>query len=237
MFKLFKKPWWTPNKNSRKKLREEADKIIGYDKTVNKSWNTSWKYFIKRQFPWYGILELTQYKIIEMRDYMQNHSIINKEDTDKQIKQMTEVIDLGYKILADKYDDFAYNWSRENTVSVIIISKKGQEVARLYDHDLFSDIVDEDLLYDTPLSEAAKQMRSNFLKDKDTRSVKEWLKDNNLTEKDITVAYTGAWINGKSDEENSARKRQMYTEALQDRKNDIAKYFECIGEYVETWGD
>lgn len=235
---LFRRPWWTPNNKSKKALRKEADKIIGYDKTVNKSWSTSWKYFIKRQFPWYGILEMTQYKIIEMRDYMQNYSIINEEATNKQIKQMTEVIDLGYKILADEYENFAHKWSRENTVPVVIISQKGQELTRLYNHGLFSDIIDDDQLYaDDPLSEAAKQMRRNFLKDKDTRSVKEWLKDNNLTEKEIKTAYTSAWINGKSNEENSATIDQMYSEAWQDRRNDVAKYFECIGEYVGVWGD
>jgi hypothetical protein len=70
----YKYRWWKPSPQTKQTLKEAADNLIGYDKTVNKSWKSRWKYFIKRQFPWYGIIELNQFKIIEMRDYMIHYS-------------------------------------------------------------------------------------------------------------------------------------------------------------------
>lgn len=101
---LFRTAWWQPNRQSRKMLKEEAKKLIGYDRSINETWAKSWKYFIKRQYPWQGIIELNQYKLIEMRDYMQNHSWAEKEYLNNQIKEMTEAIDLGNKILKDDYE-------------------------------------------------------------------------------------------------------------------------------------
>ena len=245
-------PYWRPNRHSRKMLREEADKLIGYDKTVNPCWKkSSWKYFIKRQYPWYGIIELNQFKIIEMRDYMQNHSSIEEKATQKQIKQMTEIIELGYKILEDKYEDEAHKWLRENSCSVTIISKpiKGEtlqekincikdEIARLYNRHMFDDLISEAELYpDEPVSKEALEMRTEFIKDKDTRSVKEWLEQNNLTEKDISLSYTGEWMNGKSGEENQAEMDKRFQAAWNARQKDINKYFELIAKNVDSWGD
>jgi len=235
-------PWWTPNRKSRKLLREEADKLIGYDKEVNRSWAKTWKYFIKRQFPWYGLIELNQFKIIEMRDYMQHHSWICEEETEKQIKEMTEVIDLGKKILADEYEAEAYNFNRENSIGITIIYKKHpdkkdkdflcnfrDEVARLYNHDMFEKWLDENKKF----SKDVLEKRALFLSDKDTRSVEEWLRDNHLTKDDISTAYTSEWIDPSYHQVWS----DMLQEAWQDRKNDIGKYFECIAEYSDNWGD
>lgn len=251
MFKLFKKPWWTPDKKSRKNLREEADKLIGFDKTINPSWGKTWKYFIKRQFPWYGLIELNQFKIIEMRDYMIHSSWLAEEEIAKQVREMSEVINLGYKILEDKYDDEAHKWLRENECSVTIISKsiKGEtlkekincmkdELARLYNRHMFADLISEAELYlDNPMSKEAFEMRKEFIKNKDTRSVDEWLKDNNLTKKDISLAFTGEWINGKSEEENHAEVERRFKEAWKARQDDINKYFALIAEYQNGWGD
>ena len=243
--------WCKPSPQTKKTLREAADKLIGYDKTVNKSWKCRWKYFIKRQFPWYGIIELNQFKIIEMRDYMIHYGSLAEEGTAKQVREMSEVINLGYKILEDKYDDEAHKWLRENECSVTIISKpiKGEtfkekincmkeEIARLYNRGMFEDIISEAELYlDAPISKEAFEMRKEFIKDKDTRSVEEWLKDNNLTEKDISLSYTGEWINGKSEEENQAEYTRRFQEAWKSRQDDINKYFALIAEYQYNWGD
>ena len=103
-----KNRWWRPNEETKKMLRKEADRLIGYDKTVNPSWKNRWKYFIKRQFPWYGLIELNQFKIIEMRDYMLHYSILAEEEVEKQVREMSEVIVLGNKILEDNYEDSAH---------------------------------------------------------------------------------------------------------------------------------
>lgn len=248
---IFKHPWWTPNRKSRRYLKEEADKLIGYDKTVNQSWKKSWKYFISRQVPWYGLLEITQYKLIEMRDYLIHYSRISEEETAKQVREMSEIINLGYKILEDKYEEEAHKWLRENQCSITIISKPvegktfqekincmKEELARLYNRHMFADIISEAELYlDNPMSKEAFEMRKEFIKDKDTRSVKEWLKDNNLTEKDISLSYTGEWINGKSEEENQAEMRKRFEDAWKARQSDISKYFALIGECYWDWGD
>ena len=239
--KIFKlKPYWSPNKGSRKMLREEADKLIGYDKTVNPCWKkSSWEYFIKRQYPWSGIIELNQFKIIEMRDYMQNHSWLEKEVTQKQIKQMTEVIELGNKILADEYEDEAHKWYRENSVQITLIYKKDGTEVKLYNTDLFDEILSNSGLesIDPPISREAESRLETYLADKETRKLNVWLKDNNLTKTDVKLAYTSEWINGKSDEENRLYWQKMFEEAAEDRKADISKYFESIGDYYEGWGD
>lgn len=246
-------PYWYPNKTSRKMLREEADKLIGYDKTANPCWKkSSWKYFIKRQYPWYGIIELNQFKIIEMRDYMQNHSWLEEESTQKQIKQMTEVIELGNKILADEYEVEAYRWYRENTVKITLVSRvvkgdtfkdrleacKAPEV-KLYNTDLFDEIVSNSELepFDSSISKEAENRLATYLADKEIRKLDTWLKDNNLTKKDVRLAYTSEWINGKSEEENKKHWEEMFEEAVNDRKADISKYFESIGDYYDHWGD
>lgn len=252
---IFKTAWWKPNKESQKMLKKEADELIGWDKEINPCWNKSWKYFIKRQYPWCGLLELCQFKIIEMRDYMQNHSFINEEDTQKQIKQMTEVIELGRKILADEYQNAAFQWCRNNEVGITIIYKKPdcpknatfkdkisyikerEELGRLYNTGIFEEIIGDQDLYNERLSEEGKTRLYNYVKDKDTRKLSEWLRDNNLTKNDIETAYTTEYTNGLSEEENHKISTQMFEEAWQDRRNDIAKYFECIGEYQEGWGE
>ena len=239
-----KNRWWKPDKESINTLRQEADRLIGYDKTVNPSWKKRWKYFIKRQFPWYGIIELNQFKIIEMRDYMLHYSILAEEGIDKQVREMSEVIVLGNKILEDKYEDEAHKWWRENRCNITIVSKptkdrsKRQELARLYNRDMFDDIIsDTELHLDDPLSKEAFDRLKEFTKDKDTRSVDEWLKDNNLTKKDISTSYTSVWINGKSDEENEDELNRRFRDAREARKKDISEYFRLIGEYQYKWGD
>ena len=238
--KIFKlKPYWSPNKESRKMLREEANRLIGYE-AVNPCWKkSSWEYFIKRQYPWSGIIELNQFKIIEMRDYMQNHSWLEKEVTQKQIKQMTEVIELGNKILADEYEDEAHKWYRENSVQITLVHKKDGTEVKLYNTDLFDEILSNSELefIDSPISKEAETRLATYLVDKETRKLNVWLKDNNLTKTDVSLAYTSEWINGKSDEENRLYWQKMFEEAAKDRKADISKYFESIGDYYDDWGD
>lgn len=238
--KIFRlKPYWSPSKQSRKMLREEADRLIGYE-AVNPCWKkTSWEYFIKRQYPWSGIIELNQFKIIEMRDYVQNHSWLEKEVTQKQIKQMTEVIELGNKILADEYEDEAHKWYRENSVQITLVYKKDGTEVKLYNTDLFDEILSNSELefIDSPISKEAESRLATYLIDKETRKLNVWLKDNNLTKTDVKLAYTSEWINGKSDEENRLYWQKMFEEAAKDRKADISKYFESIGDYYEEWGD
>jgi len=243
--------WWKPNKETKKMLREEADKLIGYDKTVNPSWKSRWKYFIKRQYPWYGLIELNQFKIIEMRDYMIHYGWLAEEEIAKQVREMSEVINLGYKILEDKYEDAAHKWLRENECSITLVYKgnllkslkdkslKDEELlVKLYNRGAFEDLISPAELYlDDPMSKEAFEMRKEFIKDKDTRSVAEWLEANNLTEKDIHTAYSGEWINGKSDEENQAEVERRFKEAWKARQDDINKYFALIAEYQYGWGD
>ena len=239
--KIFRlKPYWTPNKESRKMLREEADRLIGYDKTVNPCWKkSSWEYFIKRQYPWSGIIELNQFKIIEMRDYMQNHGWLEEECAQEQIKQMTEVIELGNKILADEYEDEAYKWYQENTVQITLVYKKDGTEVKLYNTDLFDEIVSSSEIdtVDFLISEEAQNRLATYLVDKETRKLNVWLKDNNLAKTDVSLAYTSDWINGKSNEENKKHWEEMLEEAAKDRKADISKYFESIGDYYDGWGD
>lgn len=238
--KIFRlKPYWSPSKQSRKMLREEADRLIGYE-AVNPCWKkSSWEYFIKRQYPWSGIIELNQFKIIEMRDYMQNHSWLEKEVTQKQIKQMTEVIELGNKILADEYEDEAHKWYRENSVQITLVYKKDGTEVKLYNTDLFDEILSNSELefIDSPISKEAESRLATYLVDKETRKLNVWLKDNNLTKTDVSLAYTSEWINGKSNEENRLYWQKMFEEAAKDRKADISKYFESIGDYYDDWGD
>ena len=244
MFRKKKKyRWWKPSPQTKKTLREEADKLIGHDKTVNKSWKCRWKYFIKRQFPWYGIIELNQFKIIEMRDYMIHYGWLAEEEIAKQVREMSEVINLGYKILEDKYDEEAHKWLRENECSVTFIYKgksikNAELLVKLYNRGMFEDIISPTELYlDDPMSKEAFELRKEFIKDKDTRSVTEWLEANNLTEKDVHVAYSGEWINGKSEEENQAEYTRRFQEAWKSRQDDINKYFALIAEYQYNWGD
>ena len=246
--------WWKPSPQTKQELGEAADKLIGYDKTVNKSWKSRWKYFIKRQFPWNGLIELNQFKIIEMRDYIIHYSWLAEEEIAKQVREMNEVINLGYKILEDKYEDEAHKWLRENKCNITIISKstplkdvedktlieklEKQEIARLYNRDMFEDIIDDNKLFlDDPISKEAFDRLKEFTKDKDTRSVNEWLRDNNLNKKDISTCYTSVWINGKSDEENERELIRRFKEAENNRQKDISEYFRLIGEYQHNWGD
>ncbi len=246
---IFRKTWWEPDRKSRKMLKQEANNLIGYDKRVNETWNKSWKYFIKRQYPWSSIITLNQYKLIELRDYMQNRSWIDEESINQQVKEMTEVIDLGNKILKDEYEDFAYKWDRENSVSVTFVYRKKNEkrlakegplskikvdegtelLAVLYNQGIFNDILNEE----EELKELSL-MKEEFLKEQDTRSVKQWLEDNDLSKKDICCSYSGEWVNGKSAEENILYLEKLLQEARQDRQNDIDKYFECIAEHADT---
>ena len=48
--------WGRVPKESRKILREEADKLIGWDKRINPEWKDYWKYFIKREYPFGGFI-------------------------------------------------------------------------------------------------------------------------------------------------------------------------------------
>ena len=230
---LTRSAWWQPNKESRKMLKEEADKLIGWDKEANPAWAKSWKYFAKRQFPWYGLLELNQYKIIEMRDYMQHHSITCEEETEKQIKEMTEVIDLGYKILDDKYDNEAFDYLHRKTVPVTFINKgplkKREEIATLYSHDMFENLSSTLGGEKEPISKE----KEDFLKDKDTRSADEWLKDNGLTKKDIFLSYSSVWI----DASYKQIWKKMIKQAYADRKKDKEKYFKLIAKHLDEWGD
>ena len=235
-------------------LRKEADKLIGFDKEPNPSWSKSWKYFIKRQYPWSGLLELNQYKIIEMRDYMINHSGICEEETEKQIKEMTEVIELGNKILANEYDYPFMKWSKTNSVPVVLIYEKlgekvlgeskikmaveGKLLDKLYDKEIFEDLrVDLGLGLNYGITKDDLKQNQEWLKDKQTCNLDEWLKKNDLTEDKITCAYTSEYTNGKSEEENKKYGTELMHQCWQDRRNDIIKYFECIGEYMDNWGD
>ena len=235
--------WSKPNKETKKMLKEEADKLIGYDKTVNKSWKSRWKYFLKRQFPWYGLIELNQFKIIEMRDYILHYSWLTDGEIAKQVREMSEVINLGYKILEDKYEDEAHKWLRENQCSITLVYKaksfKDEDLlVKLYNRGAFEDLISPAELYlDDPMSKEAFEMCKEFIKDKDTRSVADWLEANDLTEKDINTAYTGEWINGKPDEENQAELHKRFEEAWKARQDDINKYFALIAEYQYGWGD
>ena len=234
-------PSWTPNRHSRKMLREEANRLIGYE-AVNPCWKkSSWEYFIKRQYPWSGIIELNQFKIIEMRDYMQNHSWLEEECTQEQIKQMTEVIELGNKILADEYEEAAHEWTRENQCAITIISKSNREedmLVKLYNRGLFDDIKDKYKLdSEDSISPKALKRLEDFTKDKDTRSVEEYLTDNNLNREDYKIYYTAEWMNDKSEEENSAELKRRFQKAWDARQKDINKYFKLIAKNVDTWGD
>jgi len=242
---LFRTAWWQPNKKSRKILKEEAKELIGYDQTVNPAWFKSWKYFIKRQYPWCGLIELIQFKIIEMRDYMQNYSHIVEEETEKQIKEMTEVIELGKKILKDDYDNYAHAWNAANSVQVTLVYKKidnrainynkGDLLVKLYNTGMFDELFLEyggKENFNEDVSDKA-----HFLKDKNITKLKDWLKENNLTKNDVNTAYTSEWSNGKPDKENHDYFFYLLKKAAKERQTDINNYFKLIAKHYDGWGD
>lgn len=231
-----------PNENTVKLLQTEADKLIGYDKRRSQYYNKGpWEYFMKRQVPWYGLIELNQLKIIEMRDWVQNYTYLTKRSIKRQVKQMTEAIDLGYKILADEYSNESHKWLRENTVPITLIYKGTLKdknlVAKLYNSDIFDDLVEKFNFDDYKLSDEANQRLINYIKDKDTRKINDWLRDNNLNDKDILTAYTSEYTNGLSEEENQNIFHKMLIEAARARQKDIRKYFGLIAKYYDSWGD
>jgi hypothetical protein len=175
-----------------------------------------------------------------MRDYIQNKSWIEDKEVAKQVKQMTEVIELGNKILLDDYEAEALAWIKTNSVPVTLVCEKpeghiglGKELARLYNHNIFEEIVKDQNL----VNNNTNPLLVKYLEGKETRDLKTWLKDNNLSKKDITTAYTSEWINGRPVEENRDKYVALLKQAEEDRKADISKYFECIGEYHDEWGD
>lgn len=261
MKKLFRKikaffghPWWTPNKESRKVLREEADRLIGWDKRINRSWDKSWKYFIKRDYPWYGIIELNQFKIIQMREYMKFSGGIDPKEIKKQVNQMNEVIDLGHKIIENDYNEEAYAFLRINSVNVTLIYKKkgeteldggtlgkfklpiqGEPLAKLYNTGLFEEFLDENNSENIP--ENAKKTREEWLKGKETRSLTKWLSDNGLKRDQVATAYTSEWTNGKTEEENHKIYLELFKKCQKEYQKDINNYFKLIAKYYNSWGD
>ncbi len=233
-----------PSEETKELLQNEADKLLEYslDKTLSPYYNKGpWEYFMKRQVPWYGLIELNQLKIIEMRDWVQNYTYLTKRSIKRQVRQMTEVINLGYKILADEYNKDSYKWLRENTVSVTLIYKGNLKdknlVAKLYNTDIFDDIAEKFNFDEYRLSDEAKQQLANYVKDKDTRKLKEWLKDNNLTRNQVITAYTSEYTNGLSEEENQAMYHEMMIQDYKTRQKDMKKYFSLIAKYYDNWGD
>ena len=251
---IFKKPYWSPNKESKRLFKDEAKRLIGYDQSVNPTWAKTWKYFIKRQFPWYGLLELNQFKIIEMRDYMQHHSHYEKDVTEKQIKQMTEVIELGNKILEDKYNYYEHAWLAANQVDVlevyekigeettdcgqfgkVTIDKSGKLLTKLYNVSIFDDLIVQDGWKEDLNDDISSKVE--YLKDKNVTRLKDWLSENNLTRKDVAIQQTGEWTNGISEEENQKHLKILMLRASKERKEDINKYFKLIAKYYDNWGD
>ena len=188
-------PWWTPSRKSQKELKEKAKKLLGYDLRKNKSWNKSYGYFIKRQCPWYGLFESIIYQIEVEKDYIINKSWLAKEEVDKQVKQMNEALELGYKILEDNYEEYARAWNRYNSVSItkvylragkeeigkhLWLPKHGEEVAVLYDQNLVSEILEEqnDQQSDDRFNDDYASWKA-YMKDKDTRSIKQFIADYN----------------------------------------------------------
>ena len=231
-----------PSEETVKLLQKEANHLLGYDGALSHFYNRGpWEYFMERQVPWYGLIELNQLKIIEMRDWVQNYTCLTERSIKRQVKQMTETIDLGYKILADEYSNDSHRWLRENTVPITLVYKgkvKDENlVAKLYNTDIFDSIAEKFNLDDYKLSDEANQRLMNYIKDKDTRKLKNWLKDNNLTKKQVLTAYTSEYTNSLSEEENQAEFVRRFQEAAKARQKDIRKYFGLIAKYYDRWGD
>lgn len=204
-------------KEEKRILREHADKIIGWDKRVNPDWKKEWKYFIKRDYSWGNIIELNVFKIVQMREFMKNHSIVCQEEVDKQVKQMTEVIELGYKLLEDEYEDDAHKWFRENSIPVTLICEKNNF------KNVLHSVRNEDL-FDGMVSKIELE-------------TDKWLRENNLTKKDVSIAYTIEWTNGNTDENNSEEFRRRSKEAWKERQKDRDKFFKLIAKHCDDWGD
>lgn len=204
-------------KEEKRIIREHADKIIGWDKRVNPDWKKEWKYFIKRDYSWGNIIELNVFKIVQMREFMKNHSIVCQEEVDKQVKQMTEVIELGYKLLEDEYEDDAHKWFRENSIPVTLICEKNN-----FKNVLHS--VRNEGLFDGMVSKIELE-------------TDKWLRENNLTKKDVSIAYTTEWTNGNTDENNSEEFRRRSKEAWKERQKDKDKFFKLIAKHCDDWGD
>ncbi len=204
-------------KEEKKILREHADRLIGWDKRVNPDWKKEWKYFIKRDYSWGNIIELNVFKIVQMREFMKNHSIVCQEEVDKQVKQMTEVIELGYKILEDEYEDDAHKWFKENSVPVTLICEKNNFnniLHRVRNEGIFEGMVS-----------------------KIESETDKWLRENNLTRKDVSTAYTTEWTNGDTNENNSEEFGRRLKEAWKERQKDTDKFFKLIAKHCGGWGD
>lgn len=204
-------------KEEKKILREHADRLIGWDKRVNPDWKKKWKYFIERDYSWGNIIELNVFKIVQMREFMKNHSIVCQEEVDKQVKQMTEVIELGYKILEDEYEDDAHKWFRENSIPVTLICEKNN-----FNNVLHS--VRNEGIFEGMVSKIETE-------------TDKWLRENNLTRKDVSTAYTTEWTNGDTNENNSEEFGRRLKDAWKERQKDRDKFFKLIAKHCGDWGD
>lgn len=192
--------YWKLNKQSKKNLKNAADRIIGYDKTVNPHWKESWKYVIKRQFPWYGILELNQYKISEMYEYVKNSATTDDKITAKELNQMQQILDIGWKLLEYDYDSEWSEWNKKNSRSGALIYEKlgekplkdtgmlskitvpvsGKLLAKVY-CGMFDELLGENWEENWPDDSASKKERKKFIKRKKETAVSRWLDNYNKT--------------------------------------------------------
>lgn len=264
--------YWKFKKESKKKMRDTANRLIGFDKSVNPHWKTNWKYYIKREYPWAGLIELIQYKLTEEYEYIKEYAQLDETYKEQDLKQIQEVLDLGWKLLEFDYQKEWHDWYKQNSVPVTYVYKKagqkplfkngsglidikGELLVKLYDADIFDEILGENWSENWPDDNASKKERKEWLKSKKTCKLTEWLDDYNktvdemnvnlddehkqkhLTMNDTTCAYSSEWCNGKSDKENHKYSNELNKKANKEYQNDKKKYFTLIAKYYDGWGD
>lgn len=196
--------YWKLNKESKKNLRETANRLIGYDKRPNPHWKDTWKYYIKREYPWGGLIQLIQYKISEEYEYVKNYSKLCEDSKDEDLNQMEEVLNLGWKIIEHNYEEEWHNWYKTNSVSVTYVYRKigerplfkdgtgmlsvrGELLVKLYKNDIFDEILGENWEENWPGDDASKKERKNWLKSKKTCKLTEWLDEYNKTVDEMNI--------------------------------------------------
>ena len=125
--RIFKKCWWRLPKSARKDLNKAVHKLHT-DLDVNPCWKENWKKFLQHDYPWYGILELNQFKLMQMLAHYKS------SDPDNYlIGRIDDIIALGKNILAhDTYENCeeweSVKWEKANLIPILLIYENLGEV-------------------------------------------------------------------------------------------------------------
>ena len=193
----------------------------------------TWKNFGKFEMPFCGMLEAVQFKTYQMYDYIKNESNLIEYDIDKQLKEMEEVLELGWKLI----DDVAYNKSSrfEDEHRTIKLKFYDSRTDKIITNDNTSCIKHGDPIhiishnpgpctFDTKI-EMAKSMAEEYIKT---------FYDNSKIPMDCVI-YEAAFPFSNLEEVEEFKEKCKEDE--DDRQRDIEKYFSLIAKYSSDWGD